>query len=110
MADRPVVVFRIGIERTEIIATALGESTTGLDCAVIYRRLPGGRNSYSPLSATAYSPVITAFAGDATRGPGFYVTTESDAVLSPGIYQANWYITDGGTPIAGDDWLVEVQA
>lgn len=110
MADRPVAPCTVGVERTEIIASALGDDTTGHDCVVTYRRLPGGRNSYSPLSAVAYSPVITDFAGDATRDAGFYVTTEADATLKPGIYQADAYITQGVASIAHIEWLVEVSA
>lgn len=110
MADRPVASYTVGVERSELIASALADDITGHECSVTYRRLPGGRNSYSPLSAIAYEPVVTAFAGDATRGDGFYVTTETDATVKPGIYQADAYVTQGASSIAHIEWLVEVIA
>lgn len=110
MADRPVAALTLGVERTELLASALVDDITGHACSVTYRRLPGGRNSYTPLSDIAYEPPVTAFAGDATRGAGFYVTTEIDATVKPGIYQADAYITSGGSSIAHIEWLVEVSA
>lgn len=110
MADRPVASYTVGVERTELIASALADDTTGHECSVTYRRLPGGRNSYSPLSTVEYEPVVSAFAGDATRGDGFYITTETDATVKPGIYQADAYVTQGASSIAHIEWLVEVSA
>lgn len=110
MADRPVATYTIGVERTELIASALVDDITGHVCSVTYRRLPGGRNSYSPLSTVEYEPPVATFAGDATRGGGFYVTTETDATLKAGIYQADAYVTHGASSIAHIEWLVEVSA
>ena len=110
MADRPVASYTVGVERTELIASALGDDTTSHECRVTYRRLPGGRNSYMPLPDIAYEPVMSAFAGDVTRGEGFYVTTESAATLKPGIYQADAYVTQGPASIAHFEWIVEVSA
>ncbi len=110
MADRPVATVTIGVERVDLIASALADDISGHACTVTYRRLPGGRNSYTPSAIVAYSPPVTSFAGDTTRGAGFYVTTESSADLSPGIYQADATITSGATTIAHIEWIVEVSA
>lgn len=110
MADRLTLAVTVGVEASCVIASELGESTAGLTCTAALRRLPGGRNSYLPLPATAYTATVTAFAGDATRGPGFTVTIADDAALSPGVYQANAYIVQAGNTIETLEWIVEVTA
>ena len=73
MSERQIFSIHPGQTHSLLLSSPLGSSFTAT-AEVTVHRLPGGRNSYSYTTAPAASYTVTEFAGDATRGPGWYVT------------------------------------
>ena len=53
MADRRVFTVQRGSVHRVLIASALTDDISDITITVDLQRLPGGRNSYTPLAATA---------------------------------------------------------
>lgn len=111
MSDRSLWQVPIGTSVSFVIGSALTDDITGYSCAAKVRRLPGGRNSYTPSSTIAATPVVTTFAGDAERGDGWTVALDDEvtAALKAGIYQVDADLTFAGNVVERIEWLLEVQ-
>lgn len=110
MSERAVYTIRRGADYSFVLASALTEDTSGYTCAAKIKRLPGGRNSYTPSSTIAATYTVTEFAGDDDRGPGWYLTlTDTQTLaLTPGTYMADALIENGATDYITASWVLEV--
>lgn len=111
MADRQVSSVVRRQTFTILAASDLGDDVSAIEVEADVRKLPGGRNSYMPSSTVAATYGVEDFAGDATYGPGWYLTltTAQTESLSPGTYVSDVRVTD----VSGDitysaQWLLEV--
>lgn len=113
MADRRVFTVQRGSVHRVLIAAASGEDITDITITVDLHRLPGGRNSYTPIPDVAASYTMIAFDGDDDRGEGWYAELDEaeTADLKPGIYLAVPTVTAGGEILnleVPDLWLLEI--
>lgn len=112
MSERSLFTVRRGETHTIILASPLSSSYTATISVPIYR-LPGGRNSYSPASSVAETYNSSTFAGDASYGPGWYLTLSDieTAALDKGVYVAIPAISYTAPSTEVDkplQWLLEV--
>lgn len=93
-----------------VLASPLGTSLTAT-CQGDLRELDAGENEIDGSPTVAASFTVTDFAGDAERGPGFYLTLTSAATLS--LEKGKRYLADAIVTISAEDyvqrsWIIEV--
>lgn len=113
MADRQVFPVRAGSTHQLTLASPLASTFTATCTGAVYA-LPGGRNSNSYETASSATYTVTNFAGNATYGPGWYLTMADTVTddLAPGVYLAIAEITYTAPSAWVDavEWIIEVAA
>ncbi len=110
MSERAVYTIRRGADYSFVLASEVGDDITGYTCSADIRRLPGGLNSYTPSDTVAESFNVSSFAGDATRGPGWYLSlTDTDTLgLEAGTYMADALLEVGSAQYITASWVLQV--
>lgn len=113
MSDRGIYPVRQGADHQLTLASKLGDTFTAT-CTAAIHRLPGGRTSNTPDPDVTTTYTVTTFAGNATYGPGFYLTLQDTVTsgLEPGVYWAQATIIYTAPSVwtqKTDPWLLEIQ-
>lgn len=110
MSERTVYTIRRGADYSFVLASEVGDDTTGYTCSADIKRLPGGINSYTPASTVEDSFAVTSFAGDSDRGPGWTLslTDTQTLALSPGTYMADALLTYSDSQYITRSWVLQV--
>lgn len=93
-----------------VLATPLDTSLSAT-CRGDLRRLDDGEYEVDPDTSVAASFTVSDFAGDAERGPGFYLTldeTDTAALVAGARYLADAIVTISGNDYVQASWIIEV--
>ena len=93
MSERTVFTVKQGADHQVTLASALGDTFTATVVAEL-RRIPS-LNSENPGTAVAATYADSTFAGDASYGPGWYLSLADTVTddLTPGYYLVDARIT-----------------
>lgn len=111
MSERAVYTIRRGADYTFVLASEVGDDITGYTISAKVKKLLGGRNAYTPSSTVEATFTTSSFAGDATRGPGWYLTLSDTQTLAlaTGAYLADAKLVTGTTEYITAPWVLDVQ-
>lgn len=106
------IIYRIRRRGTAqfVLASPLSTSLSAT-CRGDLRKLEPGRTEVDPDEPVAVSFTVTDFAGDAERGPGFYLTlsdSDTDSLEAGARYLADAIYTISGNDYVAGSWIIEV--
>lgn len=115
MSERAVYQIRRGMDYSFLIVSETGDNITGYTISAKVKKLPGGRNSYSPSSTIEATYTSAAYAGGTLSdgsvvGPGWYLnlTDAQTLALAPGTYLSDALIVNGSADYITLPWVLEV--